>query len=60
MEAVGWSVVIGFFMLRFMTLGTKINRKYRNLSTLITEQVCVQVLGRHKYASGIADNVGTP
>lgn len=39
-EVVGWCIVIGFYMLRFMTLGTKINRKYRNLSTLITEQVC--------------------
>ncbi|XP_065202605.1 protein phtf [Planococcus citri] len=38
-EAVGWCIVIGFFMLRFMTLGTKINRKYRNLSTIITEQI---------------------
>jgi hypothetical protein len=26
-------------LLRFMTLGSKINKKYRNLSVLITEQV---------------------
>lgn len=43
MEAVGWCIVIGFFMLRFMTLGTKINRKYRNLSTIITEQVSCRI-----------------
>lgn len=38
-EALVWCLVLGFFLLRFMTLGTKINRKYRNLSVLITEQV---------------------
>lgn len=32
-------MVLGIYLLRFLTLGTKINRKYRNLSTLITEQV---------------------
>ncbi|XP_054269233.1 protein phtf-like isoform X2 [Macrosteles quadrilineatus] len=38
-EALGWCLVMGVFLLRFMTLGTKINRKYRNLSVLITEQI---------------------
>nr|XP_018901174.1 PREDICTED: putative homeodomain transcription factor isoform X2 [Bemisia tabaci] len=38
-EALVWCLVLGFFLLRFMTLGTKINRKYRNLSVLITEQI---------------------
>lgn len=38
-EALVWSLVLGVYLLRFMTLGTKINRKYRNLSVLITEQV---------------------
>uniref|UniRef100_T1HJG4 Phtf-FEM1B_bdg domain-containing protein n=4 Tax=Rhodnius TaxID=13248 RepID=T1HJG4_RHOPR len=38
-EALVWCIILGFFLLRFMTLGTKINRKYRNLSVLITEQI---------------------
>ncbi|XP_066994433.1 protein phtf isoform X2 [Anabrus simplex] len=39
LEAMAWCLVLGVFLLRFMTLGTKINRKYRNLSVLITEQI---------------------
>ena len=36
-------------MLRFMTLGTKINKKYRNFSVLITEQVsCWMLLFVHR------------
>ncbi|XP_032666157.1 putative homeodomain transcription factor isoform X2 [Odontomachus brunneus] len=38
-EALFWSFSLGIFILRFMTLGTKINKKYRNLSVLITEQI---------------------
>lgn len=38
-EALLWSFALGIYILRFMTLGTKINKKYRNLSILITEQV---------------------
>lgn len=38
-EALAWCLVLGFFLLRFMTLGTKINSKYHNLSVLITEQI---------------------
>lgn len=38
-EALLWGMILGCFLLRFMTLGTKINRKYRNLSVLITEQI---------------------
>uniref|UniRef100_A0A1B6D162 PHTF1/2 N-terminal domain-containing protein n=1 Tax=Clastoptera arizonana TaxID=38151 RepID=A0A1B6D162_9HEMI len=38
-EALAWCLVLGFSLLRFMTLGTKINRKYCNLSTIITEQI---------------------
>lgn len=34
-----WVLCLGFYLLRFMTLGTKINSKYRNLSVLITEQI---------------------
>ncbi|XP_011498540.1 PREDICTED: putative homeodomain transcription factor [Ceratosolen solmsi marchali] len=38
-EALFWSFALGIFILRFMTLGTKINKKYRNISILITEQI---------------------
>ncbi|XP_026478098.1 putative homeodomain transcription factor [Ctenocephalides felis] len=38
-EAFAWSLALGMFLLRFITLGTKINQKYRNLSVLITEQI---------------------
>ncbi|KAI4477709.1 PREDICTED: putative homeodomain transcription factor [Polistes canadensis] len=38
-EALFWSFSLGIFILRFMTLGTKINKKYRNLSILLTEQI---------------------
>lgn len=39
LEALIWSCALGCFILRFMTLGTKINRKYRSISVLITEQI---------------------
>lgn len=40
LEALLWCVGLGINLLRFMTLGTKINQKYRsNLSILITEQL---------------------
>lgn len=39
LEALTWSTFIGIFLLRFMTLGNKINRKYRSISVLITEQI---------------------
>ena len=39
LEAVVWCLVLGLYLLRFMTLGNKTNRKYRNLSVLLTEQV---------------------
>lgn len=39
LESSAWCMVLGIYLLRFLTLGTKINKKYRNLSTLITEQV---------------------
>uniref|UniRef100_A0A1L8DI46 Putative homeodomain transcription factor n=2 Tax=Nyssomyia neivai TaxID=330878 RepID=A0A1L8DI46_9DIPT len=38
-EALIWSSALGTYLLRFMTLGTKINRKYRSISVLITEQI---------------------
>ncbi|CAG0904581.1 unnamed protein product [Cyprideis torosa] len=39
LEVVAWSLCLGLFLLRYMTLGRKINDKYRNLSILITEQI---------------------
>lgn len=39
LEALIWCLGSGVMLLRFMTLGTKINKKYRNLSVLITEQI---------------------
>ncbi|CAH1108072.1 unnamed protein product, partial [Psylliodes chrysocephalus] len=39
LEALVWCIGLGILLLRFMTLGTKINKKYRNLSVLITEQI---------------------
>ncbi|CAN7999776.1 unnamed protein product, partial [Ixodes hexagonus] len=38
-EMVCWSMALGIFLMRFMILGSKINKKYRNLSVLITEQI---------------------
>ncbi|XP_066262455.1 protein phtf isoform X2 [Euwallacea similis] len=39
LEALVWTLGLGVMLLRFITLGTKINEKYRNLSVLITEQI---------------------
>ena len=38
-ELVAWCLALGIYLLRFMTVGNKINKKYRNFSVLITEQV---------------------
>ena len=38
-----WCMCLGVYLLRFITLGTKINKKYRNFSVLITEQVHISV-----------------
>ena len=38
-EMIGWGLLLGFLMLRLITLGSKINKKYRNLSVLLTEQI---------------------
>ena len=38
-EMISWGLVLGFLMLRLITLGSKINKKYRNLSVLLTEQI---------------------
>lgn len=39
LEVFIWSCSLGCFILRFMTLGTAINDKYRSVSILITEQI---------------------
>ncbi|XP_077869354.1 protein PHTF2-like, partial [Saccoglossus kowalevskii] len=40
-ELVAWCLILGVYLLRFMTLGTKINKKYKhqNTSALLTEQI---------------------
>ena len=38
-ELLVWCMALGVYLLRFMTLGLRINKKYRNLSVLITEQI---------------------
>ena len=38
-EVISWCVPIGFFLVRYMTLASKTNTKYRNLSVLLTEQI---------------------
>uniref|UniRef100_U5ELH8 Putative homeodomain transcription factor n=1 Tax=Corethrella appendiculata TaxID=1370023 RepID=U5ELH8_9DIPT len=43
LEALTWSCALGTFLLRFMTLGTKINKKYKSVSVLITEQINLYV-----------------
>lgn len=43
LEALIWSCSLGVFLLRFMTLGTKINKKYKSVSVLITEQINLYV-----------------
>lgn len=48
LEALIWSCALGCFLLRFMTLGTKINRKYRSISVLITEQINLYLLIEQK------------
>ncbi|GFS03504.1 homeodomain transcription factor [Elysia marginata] len=38
-ELLVWGCGLAIFLMRFMTVGLKINKKYRNLSVLITEQI---------------------
>jgi len=38
-EVITWSLCLGIFLMRFMTLGSRISQKYRNLSVIITEQL---------------------
>lgn len=38
-EVLVWTMALGVFLLRLMTLGARINKKYRNPSVLITEQI---------------------
>ncbi len=34
---------VSIFLMRFLTLGTKITKKYKNVSVLITEQVRIAI-----------------
>ena len=36
---ISWCVSIGMFLVRYMSLASRINQKYRNLSVLLTEQI---------------------
>ncbi|XP_065652023.1 protein PHTF2 isoform X3 [Hydra vulgaris] len=38
-ELTAWSLVLGVFLIRFIALGSDINRKYKNTSILLTEQI---------------------
>ena len=38
-EVITWCIAIGIFLIRYMTLASKINQKYRNMSVLLTEQI---------------------
>ncbi|CAG7824974.1 unnamed protein product [Allacma fusca] len=38
-EVMAWSMCLGIFLMRFMTLSSRISQKYRNLSVIITEQL---------------------
>merc|ERR1719347_859611 len=38
-EILAWFVAMSVFLIRFMTLASQINQKYRNLSVLLTEQI---------------------
>ncbi|GAB6019508.1 hypothetical protein CHUAL_001084 [Chamberlinius hualienensis] len=42
-EVLCWSFALGVYLLRFMILGAKINKKYRNFSALLTEQINLYV-----------------
>uniref|UniRef100_A0A1I8JRR4 Reticulon n=1 Tax=Macrostomum lignano TaxID=282301 RepID=A0A1I8JRR4_9PLAT len=52
---------LSIFLLRYMTLGTKINKKFRNLSVLITEQLnlylCMDAKPHKKDELTVANNV---
>jgi hypothetical protein len=43
LEALVFSSCCGIYLLRFFTLGAKINKKYRSISVLITEQINLYV-----------------
>ncbi|CAL8143969.1 unnamed protein product [Orchesella dallaii] len=38
-EVIAWCLCLGIYLMRFMTLGSRISQKYRNLSVIITEQL---------------------
>lgn len=38
-----WCCFISFFLLRYLTLGSNTNNRYRDTSVLLTEQINVQL-----------------
>ncbi|XP_065063692.1 protein PHTF2-like [Rhopilema esculentum] len=38
-EVTAWTMIIGIYLIRFLTLGAEINLKYRNNTVLLTEQI---------------------
>jgi len=42
-ELSAWSILLGTFLIRFISLGSEINRKYRNQSILLIEQINLYV-----------------
>ena len=43
-EVMAWCLFLGIFLMRFMTLSSRISQKYRNLSVIITEQVSAELI----------------
>lgn len=42
-ELMAWGVFASVYLLRYMVLGSRINAKYHDQSTLLTEQINVQL-----------------
>jgi len=60
-EVTAWTMVIGIYLMRFLTLGAEINMKYRNNTVLLTEQINLYLQMEHaphkKEELSIANNV---
>lgn len=56
-DILAYTAALSFFLLRFLTLGTKITKKFRNVSILITEQVSNRL---HQPATSCTDSKAPP
>ncbi|CAM9572851.1 unnamed protein product [Choristocarpus tenellus] len=56
-ELLVWCCFISFFLLRFMTLGSRTNNRYRDVSVLLTEQINVQLRILQNNSSSFPDKV---